>query len=97
MSKKYLLVLYSILIIGTGLAAALIRANSDVRARSDSNLSSSLNTDLRAAAVYQAASPTPTEQAVSVAGSTDGIILMGVIIVVIILLPLLVRKSTWKK
>jgi len=95
MNKNHLRILYVILIIGTGVAIALISAGT--RIRDDSNLSPSLNTDLRAAAVYQAVSPTPAAQDASEAGSTDSIMLMGVIIVVIVILPILLRKSTWKK
>ncbi len=43
------------------------------------------------------AAPTPTPNGVSHPGSTDGIMLMGVIIVIIVLLPLIFRKSTWTK
>ncbi len=50
-----------------------------------------------AAALYQASTPTPIPEAVSQAGSTDGIMLMGVVIVLIVLLPILFRRSTWTK
>ena len=50
-----------------------------------------------AAALYQAATPTPIPESVSRAGSTDGIFLMGVILVLIVLLPIVFRRSTWTK
>jgi len=52
---------------------------------------------LQAASIYQAATPTPTAEAVSHPGSTDGIMIMSVVIVVIILLPLVFRRSVWTK
>ena len=50
-----------------------------------------------AAVHYQASTPTPLPGAGSRAGSTDGIMLMGVVIVIIVLLPILLRRSTWTK
>jgi len=50
-----------------------------------------------AAAHIQAATPTPTLEVASRAGSTDGIMLMGLVIVVIVLLPILLRRSTWRR
>jgi hypothetical protein len=41
----------------------------------------------------QAATPTPVGQAASEIGSTDGILLMGVVIVLIVTLPLVFRKK----
>jgi len=95
MNKKRLWILYLILIIGTGIAVMLTSAAPTVRAHSDS--STRFNSDLQAAALHQAVDPTPTAEPVSKVGSTNGIMLMGVIIVMIILLPILLRKSTWKK
>ena len=43
------------------------------------------------------ATPTPAPQPVSVAGSTDWIVLMGVIIVLIVILPIIFRRRTWAK
>jgi hypothetical protein len=43
----------------------------------------------------QGATPTPTEAPASQAGSTDGIMLMGSVIVAIVLLPILTRKALW--
>ena len=50
-----------------------------------------------AASLSQALTPTPIPAAVSRAGSTDGIMLMGVVIVIIILLPILLRRGLWTK
>jgi len=55
------------------------------------------NSSAAVAALYQAATPTPAAGAVSRAGSTDGIMVMGVVIVVIVLVPILLRRSMWTK
>ena len=47
--------------------------------------------------LYQAVTPTPVPESVSRAGSTDGIFWMGVVLVFIVLLPILLRRSTWTK
>jgi hypothetical protein len=51
----------------------------------------------RAVAFYQASTPTPIPEAVSRGGSTDAIMLMGVVIVIIVLLPILLRRGFWTK
>lgn len=48
-----------------------------------------------AAALMLQATVTPTPQDVSIPGSTDGIVLMGVIIVLIVLIPILLRRKSW--
>jgi hypothetical protein len=53
--------------------------------------------NFQTAGVYQAATPTPTPQSLSHPGSTDGIMLMGVIIFLIILLPIIFSRSTWTR
>lgn len=50
----------------------------------------------------QPATPTPlpltaTPQDASVVGSTDGIVIMGIFIVLIVLLPLFVERRVWTK
>lgn len=40
---------------------------------------------------------TPTPQDASVVGSTDGIVIMGIFIVLIVLLPLFVERRVWTK
>ena len=46
---------------------------------------------------HQQLTPTPTPEAVSHPGSTDGIMVMSIAIVVIILVPILLQRSMWKK
>jgi hypothetical protein len=82
----------------SGVILALISAfvsGTRVSAVSESDLLFSPNS--AAAALYQAATPTPVSGAVSRAGSTDGIMVMGVIIVIIVLLPILFKRSLWTK
>jgi hypothetical protein len=89
MDRKHLGILYPVLIIGMGVALAFVSAAFDAGLRLDSSLG--------AAASYQAATPTPTAQAVSHAGSTDGIVWLGFVIVAIVLLPILLRRGIWTK
>jgi hypothetical protein len=49
----------------------------------------------QSAAVPQQITPTPTDA--SVAGSTDSIMWMGLLIVAIVLLPILLNRATWRK
>jgi hypothetical protein len=50
-----------------------------------------------AAAHPQQNTPTPTEADGSVAGSTDGIVWMGIVIALIVLLPLLLNRTIWTR
>ena len=86
--NKNLQILRPAVILGIGLALALTGASLGPTGS---------RADLGTATLYQAATATPTTEAVSRAGSTDGIVLMGVIIVAVILLPLIFRKSIWTK
>jgi hypothetical protein len=45
----------------------------------------------------QAPTPTPDGQAASQPGSTDGLVIMGFAIALIVVLPILVQRSLWKK
>ena len=45
----------------------------------------------------QAGTPTPAESDGSRAGSTDGIMWMGIAIVLIVILPVILNKRTWTK
>jgi hypothetical protein len=50
---------------------------------------------LSAAALFFQTTPTPTQVDRSEVGSTDGIVVMGFIIVTIVLLPILIRRKAW--
>lgn len=90
MNKRVLRILYPAFLFAIGIVLALVSAASSPSLR--------INPDPQAAALYQAATPTPTaQQTTSQAGSTDGIMLMGIIIVVIVLAPIVFRRSLWKK
>ena len=90
-SKKHLRILRPAIIIGIGLAFAFVGASIG----SISSIGS--NADLGAAALYQiqVASPTPTPTPVSIPGSTDQIMLMGIVITIIVTLPVLFYRGTW--
>jgi hypothetical protein len=47
-------------------------------------------------ATLQQTTPTPQSQGKSEIGSTDGIVLMGGIIVLIIFAPILINRKTWR-
>ena len=98
MNKRILRSLYPGLMVFTGIVLALISAfvsSASVSAVSESN--HRFNPNIAAAAIYQASTPTPASGAVSRAGSTDGILAMGVVIVIIVLVPILIRRSLWIK
>jgi hypothetical protein len=85
--KKHLRILRPAIFLGIGLAFAFIGASFD---------SIGSSADLGAAALSQTITPTPTLEPVSQVGSTDQILLMGFLIVVIALLPVIFRRSTWR-
>lgn len=87
MTKKTLRSLRPAILIGIGLTLALLGASVN---------STGSRADPWAAAVLQAATATVPADA-SVPGSTDWITLMGFLIVAIVMLPLLLRRSTWTK
>ncbi len=90
-SKKQITVLIFAMGIILALAAAVtntIVSRADVLADSVSQAGP--------AAQYQI-TPTPTPEGISHPGSTDGIMLMGIIIVIIVLLPIVLRRDTWTK
>ncbi len=88
MNKALLRVLCLVLMVTSGLAFTLA-------------FSSSTAGDVHAgppqARPSQELTPTPEGEPVSHPGSTDGIFIMSVAIVVIILLPILLQRNTWKK
>ena len=51
--------------------------------------------ELGAAALYFQETPTSEGEGVSEIGSTDGIVLMGIIIVLIVVVPILLRRKSW--
>ncbi|HEY2982358.1 MAG TPA: hypothetical protein VGJ22_14330 [Anaerolineales bacterium] len=53
--------------------------------------------ELRAAALSLQVTPTAALPAASEIGSTDGIMLMSVIIVLIVIAPILVRRKSWTR
>jgi len=87
MTKKRLQILLPVIIIGVGILLALT--------------ASSFASFPSQAGGTAIANPTPTSTVpvgtTSQAGSTDWITLMGVIIVMIIVVPVLFRRSTWTK
>ena len=87
------------IIIGIGLAFAFIGASIGSIGSLGSNADPSAGSgqSLGAAALYQVqiASPTPTPTPVSIPGSTDQIMVMGIVITIIVTLPVLFSRSTW--
>ena len=72
-----------ILIIGLVLALALTNFNQSI----------ALDQYASAGMIIQQATPTPTAEGTSEIGSTDGILVMGIVITLIVTLPLLFRKK----
>jgi hypothetical protein len=98
MKKRILRILYLVLMILSGILLALISAlASSINVSAVSGLGSRFNQEVGVAAFFQATTPTPVTDTVSRAGSTDGIMVMGVVIVIIVLLPILLRRSMWTK
>ncbi len=89
MNRRFLRILYPVLILLTGIALAVISAAFSSTLRIDPGLDS--------AVLYQASTPTPAAKAVSNPGSTDGLVVMSIIIVIIVLAPIIFRKSVWTK
>ena len=93
--KKLLLILRPVALLGIGLILAVLSA-----AVGTVSPNAGGNNLLAAAQNLQAASPTPTPTAtedISRIGSTDGIVLMGIVIVLIIAIPILLRRKAWGK
>ena len=86
---KHLIRPVLIIILGIALAlmsTALIRS---VPPREGSNLA--------AAAFFLQTTPTPEQVDRSEIGSTDGIVVMGFVLVAIVILPILLRKKAWSQ
>ncbi len=101
MDKALLRVLLPLLILTTILAFVLALSPSESgHARTAANSTPSAVTHMQAArhnpGSVNAATPTPAGELKSQPGTTDGIVIMGFAIVVIILLPILIQRSMWK-
>lgn len=70
--------------LGTGLILALFSAALPAADRA-----------FGAAAVFMQATSTPPQKDLSEIGSTDGIVIMGVVIALIIILPIVLRRKEW--
>ena len=91
--KKLLPVLRPVALLGIGLIMAVLSAAvGTISPKMGGN-------NLSAAAQFlQTASPTPTvTENASRIGSTDGIVLMGILIVLIVIMPILLRRKNWAK
>jgi len=88
MTKKHLQILLPAIIIGIGILLALTA--SSFAPFPDHGLSSATIASLTS-------TPTASVDTTSQAGSTDWITVMGVIIVLIVVIPVLFRRSTWTK
>jgi len=51
--------------------------------------------ELGAAAFYSQVTSTPQVEDASEIGSTDGIVLMGIIIVLLVVVPILLQRKSW--
>jgi len=91
--KKLLPVLRPVALLGIGLIMAVLSA-----AVGTVSPDMSGNNMLAAAQSLQTASPTPiAAEGTSRIGSTDGIVLMGIVIVLIVIMPIWLRRKTWAK
>ena len=89
--KKLLPVLRPVALLGIGLIMAVLSAAVGI-------VSPNMGEDnlLAATQSLQTTSPTPiATEGISRIGSTDGIVLMGIVIVLIIIMPILLRRKTW--
>jgi hypothetical protein len=87
MTRKYLRIFRPALLLGIGLLLASLGAL----------FASGSDPQLGAAALRLDLTATPAPHPVSEAGSTDWIVLMGVIIVLIVILPIIFRRRTWAR
>ena len=49
------------------------------------------------AAFFLQSTPTPQPKDLSKVGSTDGIVIMGIIISLLIIIPILLRRKSWRQ
>jgi hypothetical protein len=91
--KKLLPILRPAALLGIGLIMAVLSA-----AVGTVSPDMGGNNPLASAQSLQITSPTPTVTGdTSRVGSTDGIVLMGIVIVVIVIMPIWLRRKTWAK
>jgi hypothetical protein len=101
MDKAILRVLFPLLILATILAFTLALSPSSSgyahpSARSTPSAGAHVQPPRHNSVGAAAPTPTPTGARPSQPGSTDGIVIMGFAIVVIIILPILIQRSLWK-
>jgi hypothetical protein len=87
MTKKLLRVLRTALLLVIGLLLASLGAL----------FGSAADHRAGAAVLRQGLTPTPGPRLTSQAGSTDWIVLMGVVVVLIVILPIILRRRTWAR
>ena len=75
--------------IGLGLVLALFSAALTYSAPPATDV------DFPPPAFFLQTTPTPKPEDLSVIGSTDGIIIMGFVIAIIIIVPILLRRKSW--
>ena len=68
-----------------------------VLANSVSGLAGSASAISPSTGHFQNPTPEPTEADASVAGSTDGIVWMGIVITLIVVVPLLASRALWSR
>jgi hypothetical protein len=54
-----------------------------------------LEANFSAATFFLQTTPTPQPEGVSKIGSTDGIVTMGILIVLIVIIPIFLRRKAW--
>ncbi len=89
MLRQRLRVFYPVLVFTAGSLLAILSSVSGFALRSSPALSP--------AAHIGAPTPTAVPTPASVPGSTDGIMWMGLVITLVIVLPIILTRSTWKK
>ena len=84
-------IIRSVIIIGLSLALALTSA------ALTQYIIPGENSDLYTAAIFLQTTPTPEQVDRSEVGSTDGIVVMGFLIVAIVTVPILLRRKAWSQ
>ncbi len=94
MKRSLVRVLVPMLILAAALAFVLALAPSEA---GHAHSAPSAQVDRAPLVPHQPATPTPDQQARSQPGSTDGIMIMSLAIVVIIAVPILLQRALWGK